>query len=72
MTKKSINGLWAYYTGSVFKQTDTFDSSKVNANEPYYFVYINDSTTDFNVEDNEANILYPNLVTPNNIYLFSI
>lgn len=72
MTKKSINGLWAYYTGTAFKQTYTYDGSKVNADDPYNFVYINGSTTDFNVEDNGANILYTNLVTPTNIYLFNV
>lgn len=66
MAKTSINGLWAYYNSKSgnFKQTDTYDGSKINLH------YIEGTTDEFNVSNNEEFILYPDLVTPDNIYLF--
>ena len=68
MAKTSINGLWAYYNSSTnnFVQTDTFADSKISLN------YVENSTTNFNIEDNTDKILYPNLINSNNIYLFCI
>ena len=68
MAKTSINGLWAYYNSKSgnFKQTDTYDGSKINLH------YIEGTTDEFNVSNNEEFILYPDLVSSNNIYLFVV
>lgn len=75
IAKNTINGLWAYYNRNenAFIQTDIFRGSNGN---PVVFpdqTKISDNEFKFTLtEENKKLIMYPDLLSENNIYLFKV
>jgi len=77
MAKSTINGLWAYYDNSKehYVQTDVFTGPNGNPVILNYDEVISNIEKTFDITDDNGNkdlIMYPNIISPENIYLFKV